>query len=163
MAPSRGRALRALGTMGVAFATTIAVMSVPESAVAAPVRYEAESATISQGVVESNHAGFSGTGFVNFDNVAGSSDEFAVNATRAGEAKLTFRYANGTADNRPVDVNVNGALAVDERSFAGTGAWTTWTTKTLSVALNAGSNTIRLTPTTADGLANIDYLQVGTA
>lgn len=160
MAPSRGRALRALGTMGVAFATSIAVMSVPEAAVAAPVRYEAESATISQGVVESNHAGFSGTGFVNFDNVAGSSVEFTVTASRAGEARLTFRYANGTADARPLDVNVNGALAVDERAFAGTGAWTAWTSVTNTVQLNAGTNTIRLTATGATGGPNLDYVEL---
>ena len=113
MAPSRGRALRAFGAMGVACTTAVAVMSVPEPALAAPVRYEAENATISQGVVESNHAGFSGTGFVNVDNVVGSSVEFTVNAARAGQAKLVFRYANGTADNRPVDVTVNDTLAVD--------------------------------------------------
>ncbi|MGW4212551.1 PQQ-dependent sugar dehydrogenase [Lentzea sp. NPDC004789] len=146
--------------MGVAFATTIAVMSVSESAHAAPVRYEAENATISQGVVESNHAGFSGTGFVNFDNVAGSSVEFTVNAARAGEAKLTFRYANGTTENRPVDVNVNGSLAVDERAFAATGAWTTWTSVTDTVQLTAGANKIRLTSTGATGGPNLDYLEV---
>ena len=160
MAPKRGRALRTLGTMGVAFATSIAVMSVPESALAAPVKYEAESATISQGVVESNHAGFSGSGFVNFDNVSGSSVEFTVNASKAGEAKLTFRYANGTADNRPVDVNVNGGLAVDERAFAATGAWTTWTSVENTVNLNAGANTIRLTSTGATGGPNLDYIEV---
>ncbi|WP_428834192.1 PQQ-dependent sugar dehydrogenase [Lentzea roselyniae] len=146
--------------MGVAFATAIAVMSVPEAAFAAPVRYEAESATISQGVVESNHAGFSGTGFVNFDNVAGSSVEFSVTASKAGEAKLTFRYANGTTDNRPVDVNVNGGLAVDERAFAGTGAWTTWTSVTNTVQLNAGVNTIRLTATGGTGGPNLDYVEI---
>ncbi|MFS8095537.1 PQQ-dependent sugar dehydrogenase [Lentzea alba] len=135
-------------------------MSVPESAFAAPVRYEAESATISQGVVESNHAGFSGTGFVNYDNVAGSSVEFTVNASKAGEATLTFRYANGTTDNRAVDVNVNGGLAVDERAFAGTGAWTTWTSVTNTVQLNAGANTIRLTATGATGGPNLDYIEV---
>src|SRR5689334_19022640 len=146
--------------MGVAFATTIAVMSVSESAHAAPVRYEAENATISQGVVESNHAGFSGSGFVNFDNVAGSSVEFTVTAAKAGEAKLTFRYANGTAENRPVDVNVNGSLAVDERAFAATGAWTTWTSATDTVQLTAGANKIRLTSTGATGGPNLAYREV---
>ncbi len=146
--------------MGVAFATTIAMMSVSESAHAAPVRYEAENATISQGVVESNHAGFSGSGFVNFDNVAGSSVEFTVTAAKAGDAKLTFRYANGTAENRPVDVNVNGSLAVDERAFAATGAWTTWTSVTDTVQLTAGANKIRLTSTGATGGPNLDYLEV---
>ena len=34
-------------------------------------------------------------------------------------------------------------------AFAGTGAWTTWATKTITVPVNAGSNTIRATATTA--------------
>ncbi|WP_188196722.1 right-handed parallel beta-helix repeat-containing protein, partial [Nonomuraea sp. SYSU D8015] len=34
----------------------------------------------------------------------------------------------------------------------------TWVTKTLTVSVNAGSNTIRLNPTTSGGLPNIDYL-----
>ncbi|MFI6100037.1 PQQ-dependent sugar dehydrogenase [Lentzea sp. NPDC051213] len=135
-------------------------MSVPEAASAAPVRYEAEGATISQGVVESNHAGFSGTGFVNFDNVAGSSVEFTVNASKAGQAKLTFRYANGTADNRSVDVSVNDGLAVDERAFAGTGAWTTWVAVENTVNLNAGANKIKLTATAATGGPNLDFIEV---
>jgi hypothetical protein len=42
--------------------------------------------------------------------------------------------------------------------FDPTGAWTTWATKTLTFAVNAGSNTVRLSPTTAAGLANVDYL-----
>ncbi|WP_285750634.1 PQQ-dependent sugar dehydrogenase [Lentzea sp. NBRC 105346] len=136
------------------------MMSIPTGASAAPVRYEAENAAISQGVVESNHAGFSGTGFVNFDNVAGSSVEFTVNAAQAGSATLTFRYANGTTENRPVDVNVNGSLAVDERAFAGTGAWTTWSSVTNTVQLNQGSNKIKLTATGALGGPNLDYVDV---
>ncbi|TWP51885.1 carbohydrate-binding protein [Lentzea tibetensis] len=135
-------------------------MSIPTAANAAPVRYEAESASISQGVVESNHAGFSGTGFVNYDNVAGSSVEFTVNAAQAGTATLTFRYANGTADNRAVDVSVNGSLAVDERAFPGTGAWTTWQTVTNQVSLNAGQNKIKVTGSGALGGPNLDYLDV---
>ncbi|SMD23131.1 Glucose/arabinose dehydrogenase, beta-propeller fold [Lentzea albidocapillata] len=159
MAPNRSRTFRAFGAMGVACTTAVAVMSVPE-ALAAPVRYEAENATISQGVVESNHAGFSGAGFVNVDNVAGSSVEFTVTASKAGQAKLVFRYANGTTANRPVDVSVNGALAADERAFAGTGAWTTWMSAENTVNLNAGSNKIKLTSTGATGGPNLDYLEV---
>ena len=47
-------------------------------------RYEAESATIFHGVVESNWPGFTGTGFVNYANEVGSYVQFALNApTRA--------------------------------------------------------------------------------
>ncbi|MFF5207253.1 discoidin domain-containing protein [Streptosporangium sp. NPDC000396] len=127
----------------------------------APSRYEAEDATISQGAVESNHAGFTGRGFVNYDNLVGSSVEFAVNATAAGSATLTFRFANGTAVNRPMDVLVNGTVVADELAFDGTGAWTTWKTTSITVPLAAGANTIRVVSTTANGGPNLDHLVVG--
>jgi Carbohydrate binding module (family 6) len=57
-------------------------------------------------------------------------------------------------------VVVNGSI-VGTVSFESTGAWTTWSTTTLSVPLNAGSNTIRLDPTTTTGLPNVDHLDVG--
>ncbi|GLZ33355.1 alpha-L-fucosidase [Lentzea sp. NBRC 105346] len=126
-----------------------------------PGRYEAENATITQGVVESNHAGFSGTGFVNYDNVVGSAVEWKVNAAQAGPVTLKLRYANGTTANRPLDINVNGALAADELGFAATGAWTTWQDVTVTVNLNAGENVIRATATTVNGGPNVDYLEVG--
>jgi len=123
-------------------------------------RYEAENATISQGVVESNWPGFSGTGFVNYDNVAGSYVQWTVNAASAGTATLRFRFANGSTANRPMGILVNGALVVDEFAFQPTGAWTGWQTATATVTLNAGTNTVRATATTASGGPNVDYLEV---
>lgn len=124
--------------------------------------YQAESATISQGVVESNHAGYTGTGFVNYDNLVGSYVQWSVTATQAGAATLTVRFANGTTANRAMDVAVNGALAADDMAFAGTGAWTTWQTASISVNLNAGANTIRATAVTANGGPNVDRVTVDT-
>ncbi|MEU0567697.1 CBM35 domain-containing protein [Nonomuraea sp. NPDC005983] len=121
-------------------------------------RYEAENATISQGVVESNHTGYSGAGFVNYDNVTGSSLQWTVNAPRAGTATLALRYANGTTVNRPMDLAVNGATT--HRDFNGTGSWDTWATATLTVTLQAGPNTVKATATTANGGPNVDYLDV---
>lgn len=123
--------------------------------------YQAESATISQGVVESNHAGYTGTGFVNMDNVVGSSVQFSVSAASAGPASLTIRYANGTTTDRPMDIAVNGTVVAAARSFPGTGAWTTWQEGTLNATLTAGANTIRVTSTTANGGPNLDVLRVG--
>src|SRR5205085_1612557 len=89
-------------------------------------RHEAEAATISQGVVESNHTGFSGTGFVNGDNVAGSYVEFSVPSGSAGTAALSIGYANGTAVNRAADISVNGTVVAAAAAFNGTGNWDTW-------------------------------------
>ncbi len=123
-------------------------------------RYEAENATISQGVVESNHLGFSGTGFVNYDNVVGSYVQWTVTAASAGTAKLTIRYANGTTTNRPMDITVGGTLVADELAFNATGTWDTWADATITVPLVAGANTIRATATTVNGGPNVDYLEV---
>jgi hypothetical protein len=132
------------------------------SAPPSTVRYEAETATISQGVVESNHAGFTGSGFVNFDNVAGSYVQFAVTSAAAGTASLTFRYANGTTVDRPLSVSVNGSTVASSLSFPPTTDWTDWESRTLTTALAAGVNTVRVTATTANGGPNLDHLDVQT-
>ena len=81
-------------------------------------------------MVESNHAGYTGTGFVNYDNLVGSYVEWTVTAP-AGPADVTLRYANGTAATRPMDFTVNGVPGAVGITFPGTGAWTTWQTKTV--------------------------------
>lgn len=147
---------RALLTCAAATAMTVAVLPAMPAG-AAPTDHESEAATISQGAVEKNHAGYSGTGFVNFDNVVGSYVEYTVNAAQAGTQTLTFRYANGTTIDRPVSLSVNGTAA-GTLSFPGTGAWTTWKTVSKDVALAAGANKIRTTATTANGGPNADKL-----
>jgi glucose/arabinose dehydrogenase/chitodextrinase len=121
--------------------------------------YQAEDATVSQGVVESNHTGYTGTGFVNYDNLVGSYVEWTVTAP-AGPADVTLRYANGTAATRPMDFTVNGQPGAVGITFPGTGAWTTWQTKTVRLQLAAGTNKIRARATTADGGPNADKLTV---
>ncbi|WP_244809621.1 MULTISPECIES: glycosyl hydrolase family 8 [Streptomyces] len=125
---------------------------------AATTRYEAENATLSQSSVATNHTGFSGTGFVDYTNIAGSSVEFTVTAAAAGSGTLVLGFANGTTVNRPMDIAVNGTTVASGVSFAGTGSWDTWQTRTLTATLLAGSNKIRATATTANGGPNLDYL-----
>ncbi|MFF5209668.1 YbhB/YbcL family Raf kinase inhibitor-like protein [Streptosporangium sp. NPDC000396] len=156
--PTRARSLAGVLVAGLLLSVLAAL-----PAAAAPTRYEAENATISQGAVESNHPGFSGTGFVNTDNAAGSYVEFTVNAATAGTAAVAIRYANGTTINRPADVAVNGTVVSAGRAFNGTGSWSTWATSTLTAPLNAGSNTVRITATTAGGAPNLDFVDVEVA
>ncbi|TDC82176.1 carbohydrate-binding protein [Micromonospora sp. KC606] len=126
-------------------------------------RYEAEDApAVCQGTIDSNHAGFSGSGFCNGTGAVGAYAQFTVNTSAAGTAALGVRFANGASGARSANLVVNGTT-VATVSFESTGAWSTWVTKNLTASLNAGSNTIRLSPTVADGLPNIDYLTVGAA
>jgi Carbohydrate binding module (family 6) len=126
----------------------------------APVRYEAENASRSGGTVDSNHAGFTGTGFVNTENVSGAWLQWTVNAPAAGPATLTFRHANGTTTNRPMSLTVNGIVTASALAFNPTGGWTAWAGVPYTANLNAGRNTVRLTATTADGGPNLDRLDV---
>jgi hypothetical protein len=123
-------------------------------------KYEAENATISQGILETLHPGYSGTAYVNGDNVIGSYVEFTVTAAVSGPAQLRVRYANGTTANRPASIIVNGTTIVASQAFSPTANWDTWADINLTVTLNAGSNTIRLTGTTATGPANIDFIEL---
>jgi exo-1,4-beta-D-glucosaminidase len=123
-------------------------------------KYEAENATISQGTVANNHLNFSGTGFVDYTNVNGSYVEWTVSAASAGNATLTFRVANGTTVNRPMDISVNGVTVAAGVAFGPTANWDTWVDVNVTVPLNAGTNTVRATATTANGGPNVDYLSV---
>ncbi len=150
---------RLVGVAALLAGVLVASLVLPAlNASAAPTRYEAENAAISQGVVEANHLNFSGTGFVNYDNLVGSYVQWTVTAASAGTATVAFRHANGTTANRPMDVTVNGALVADELAFNPTGTWDAWATVTITVAVNAGGNTIRAIATTAAGGPNVDYL-----
>jgi endoglucanase len=141
-----------------------AIMSAVGSGPAQPTqRYEAEtSPAVCQGTIDANHAGFSGTGFCNGNGAVGAYAQFTVNVSAAGPATVGIRFANGTTSARPANLIVNGAT-VSTASFESTNTWTGWITKSVTIPLKAGTNTIRLDPTTAAGLANIDRLDVSAA
>ncbi|MBO9699062.1 MAG: T9SS type A sorting domain-containing protein [Sporocytophaga sp.] len=110
------------------------------------------------GTIDSNNAGFKGSGFINVPNAIGSRIVFNVNANTSGGAMLSFRYASGGANDRMASVLVNGAVQVETQSFSSTGAFTIYKTVDVSLVLNSGNNTVELVSATADGLANIDQI-----
>ncbi|MEV6820369.1 CBM35 domain-containing protein [Nocardiopsis dassonvillei] len=130
---------------------------------AATTRYEAEGSSAScNGSIETEWPGYSGDGFCDTENEEGAHVQFSVNASASGTATLTVHFANGTSSTRPADVLVNGSRAASV-SFEGTGDWDEWTTKTLTVQLDEGANTIRFDPTGSQGMPNVDYLDVETS
>src|SRR6266511_1857288 len=112
MRRTRARLVAVLAAvLSVVLVATGSLLATPSSAAA--VRYEAESATISQGVVESNHAGFSGTGFVNYDNVVGSFVRLARNSPRRCRPRATSTARQATLHLQPTpgtDLAVANAL-----------------------------------------------------
>jgi Fungal chitosanase of glycosyl hydrolase group 75/Carbohydrate binding module (family 35) len=122
--------------------------------------FEAETGTLSAGgTFDSNHLGFTGTGFANTANAVGAFVDIPVTAAAAGTKTLSFRYSDGTTVARPATISVNGTSR-GTLNFPITANWDTWATASISVPLTAGTNTIRVTGTTAVGAANIDSVTV---
>ena len=86
--------------------------------------------------------GFTGTGFVNYNNVVGSAVEFTTYTSRAGTHDLVFRYANGTTSVRTLQLLVNGAV-VGSVAFGSTGSWSNWQTAVKTLSLTAGTALIK--------------------
>jgi len=122
--------------------------------------FEAETGTLSAGgTFDSNHSGFTGSGFANPANAVGAYVDIPVTAAGAGTKTLTFRYSDGTTAARPATISVNGTSR-GTLNFPVTANWDTWSTASISVPLTAGTNTIRVAGTTAAGAANIDSVTV---
>ncbi|AEV67414.1 dockerin type I domain-containing protein [Acetivibrio clariflavus] len=120
---------------------------------------EAEDSYIYNTVIKSANANYSGIGYVDFYNESGSYIEWTVSAPYEGTAILNFRYVNGSTDNRPMEIEVNGNV-LGILDFNTTGDWTTLKSQTITADLNKGTNTIRVTSKATDGSPNIDYLGI---
>ena len=151
---------------GPAAAPSPAATPSPPSAVilAGGVAYQAEDATIDQGVVETEHAGYTGAGYVNNKNLVGSYVEWTVNAASAGDYTLLFRYANCSGSTRYCDIIVNGTK-VANKGFDTAGPiypndCRVWMIKTMKVTLRQGKNTIRAVSTVVDGPPNWDRIEI---
>ena len=120
---------------------------------------QAENATIAGAVVSAIHAGFTGTGFVDYVNPSGDYIEWIHGAPAAGMYSIEIRYANGGSADRPLELRVNGSVVNSHVSFPPTGIWPNWTTVSASVPLVAGPNAIRLTAVGFSG-PNIDAVTI---
>ena len=121
--------------------------------------YEAEDATASGPQFESSHAGFSGTGFMDFVANDGEYLEWTVAASSTTFIHMNWQYALKYGS-RNLQLSVNGET-LQEVAFPGSGSWSTWTrTSSVSARLTEGSiNTIRIASNGNSG-ANIDQMRV---
>gem|GEM_PF-221833 len=123
--------------------------------------YQAESAALSGGAkVNTDHAGYTGSGFVDGYWTQGAATTFTVNAAVAGPYGLALRYANSMGSAKTLSLYVNGVKA-KQTTLANLANWDTWSTVTDTVSLTAGSNTIKYQYDTTDsGNVNLDSLQL---
>ncbi|MFG1639548.1 CBM35 domain-containing protein [Amycolatopsis sp. NPDC049252] len=130
---------------------------------AATTRLEAESATLSGGaVVETDHPGYSGSGFVGgfTDSHRGTArTTFAVSAASAGSYTLALGYANGTGSVRTLTLTVDSTA--QQISLPATASWDSWGSASVAVSLGAGAHNVSYTFGSGDsGNVNLDRLDV---
>ena len=130
-------------------------------------RVQAETGTFSGNASFSDiHSGFDDAGFVGFLNSVGSGVELNTSAATEGSYDLDIRYAAG---NHGPDIDRSVSLIVNDNdagqlSFARTGDWSTWSTLSTTVDLQAGNNTIEFHVDGDDtGYINVDYIDIDTA
>ncbi len=114
-----------------------------------------------QSPIWTNNPGYTGDGFYDWENFPGGMIEWTVPITTAGPYIALFRYAHGgSGGDRPVKIELNGVVIEESHSLLNTGAWTIWKKEEIEVNLVAGDNTIKLTALGADGMVNLDKLEI---
>ena len=113
------------------------------------------------GTIDFNHAGYTGPGFVNTTNATDQYIEWSVDVPQSGAYDFQWRFANEDSDNRTGALVINNTLRETSIDFSSTGSWEVWDVSAIVTAtLSEGVNTIRLVSETADGLANIDWVEI---
>ena len=120
---------------------------------------QAEDVTLFQAETETEHSGYTGSSYVNFENEAGGYIEWSVNVFAAADADCIFIFANG-GSTRPVEMRVNGNVAISSYDFPATDGWTSWSSESMILGLLSGNNTIRMTGIGDEGGPNIDRLDI---
>ncbi len=128
--------------------------------------YELEDGQLAGGAqFDTEHAGFSGTGYVSGYGTVGASTTIDVNAETAGDYRLALRYANGphpAEGPKTISLIVNGERR--QITLPSTGTWPNYQLYVDTVALDAGANTIELRYTAEDvGHVNLDSLRLAPA
>ncbi|MGN4163357.1 family 16 glycoside hydrolase [Streptomyces sp. NEAU-PBA10] len=126
--------------------------------------YEAEEATLTGGAgVDTEHAGYSGGGFVDNFGEQGAAVAFDVTAPKEGTYDMGLRYSNGpdpAPGTKTVSLHVNGEK-VRQAELASTTDWKTWRTATEKVELREGRNTVTYSYDDGDsGHVNLDMITV---
>lgn len=124
-------------------------------------RYEAENAVKTSVTTGTDHAGYTGTGFVDNFATTNSGVSFTVNAATAGNYNLVLRYGNGGSTATRI-VAVDG-VQVATPTFPAQGTWDSWVTLTVPVTLSAGLHSVVVwRGGDQTGAINLDNLTVGT-
>lgn len=105
--------------------------------------YEAEFGSNTGTSTNTDHPGFTGTGFVDSFDAQGDSVSVDVNADASATYVLKLRYGNATGVTATRTVYVDG-VSVGTISLPSLANWDTWGTATLSTSLSPGKHTVKV-------------------
>ncbi|RXZ76732.1 carbohydrate-binding protein [Paenibacillaceae bacterium] len=126
-------------------------------------RYEAEAAALTNVVVNTNHAGYTGAGFVDQFADVGDQVAFTITVPEDGYYSLVFRFGNNSGYAATRNLYVNNAFEF-ELPFQNQPDWDTWSHDTWhQVYLEEGTHEIKLAYELGNkGAINLDSLTLGT-
>ncbi len=123
-------------------------------------QYEAETATRNSVTTNTNHTGYTGTGFVDGYGEVGDYVQFSISTASAEDITLRFRYSNYTGATNIREVYVDGSF-ISNAYFLDTGSWDAWKTTDVGTSLSAGTHTVKVAvEKSSDGYINLDNLIV---
>lgn len=122
--------------------------------------YEAERAKLYNVTTNTNHIGYSGSGFVDGFGETGDYVQFSITIPSNEDVTLRFKYSNycGTTNIRQIYVD---NTFISNAYFTDTGSWDTWNTTDVGTSLTAGTHTVKISvDNSSDGYINLDNLIV---
>ena len=122
---------------------------------------QAETVTYVGPSTQTGYGGYTGTSYLDFGTTNGEYIQWTITAPTATNYTFAFRYANGGTQARPMRLVVDGATTLASLDFPMTGAFTEWRWITHTMALTAGSHTVRLRTIVNNG-PNVDAMSLHT-
>ncbi|GHA00484.1 hypothetical protein GCM10008090_06600 [Arenicella chitinivorans] len=124
------------------------------------VELTANAANLNQADIENNHSGFTGSGFIDFENNSTSGASWSFTSSQSGNATIKLRFANGGGSSRAMNLSINGNTQ-QTIDFSTTGAWNNWSEISVPVSgLVTGTNELSVSSANPSGGPNIDKINV---
>jgi len=105
--------------------------------------------------LQTEHTGFNGEGYVNFEADSGASVRWPLDVATGGQYNYEIRYANGGSIDRVATLHAGNAES--DITFPQTGGWVNWSTITGTLELPEGTTDLAI-ETTGDDAGNIDQI-----
>ena len=109
--------------------------------------------SFSVGTCDTNHTGFIGSCFWNFENALGSTATYNLVSPSAGYINIGVIYANGGTTNRDMRLYLGDHLY--DMSFPSTGSWDVWDTAYTDLDIMNGEGSLKFESLSSDGGPNM--------